>query len=348
MVIAPLLLLGAGCSIDADRFVAFQVQDDGSYRVQARRIESLEDPLRMTGELGEMRAGGVLSLSLSEGDLEYRGGRGIEVLAVVQDGVAEPIDLDGLILYSFYGHLQDARDALLQVGVDVDPLFPVSMAVTPAVPDIGLALLPVENAAYAPTANTFVLLSDLTDKQVPLAANAGVVAHETGHGVFHLLTTGDPYAPKLFGAEHPGANGVSSLDEGFADMLGGLITGDPRFIVPSLNLPSRDLESAITAEEVGSRPELETQGYDPYALGSVFAATAWDIRLATNDIDGTLLLVCDAVVAWAEAEADADDAEVAYRYLDQLVALGDPAQKQAACAAVEQRFAGVHSVQECL
>lgn len=340
-------MLLLGCSIDADRFVAFQVQDDGSYTVKPRPIDSLEDPLRMQGQLGDMRAGGVLALSLSDGGLEYRGGRGIEVLAVVDDGVAEPIDLDGLIMYSFYGHLQDTRDALLGVGVAVEPLFPVNMAVTPAVPDIGLALLPVENAAYAPSANTFILLSDLSDKQVPLAANAGVVAHETGHGVFHLLTAGDPYAAKLFPPGHSGADGVSSLDEGFADMLGGLVTGDPRFITPSLNLPSRDLESTITAESVSSRPELEIQSYDPYALGSVFAATVWDIRLETDAVDETLLLVCDALRAWALAEADADDAMVAYRYLDQLVALGDPQQQQAACLAVENRFAGVHSVEAC-
>ncbi len=334
-----------GCSMDADRLVAFQVQSDGSYTVEPRAIESLKDPLRMKGELGEMRAGGVLALR--GGEMEYRGGRQIEVLAVVEDGVAEPVDLDGLILYSFYGHLQDTRDALERVGVPIAPLFPVSMAVTPAVPDIGLALLPVENAAYAPSANTFILLSDLSEKQVPLAANAGVVAHETGHGVFHLLSTGDPHAAKLFPPEHPGAQGISSLDEGFSDMLGGLVTGDPRFIVPSLNLPSRDLESGITAEQVSSRPELETTSYDPYALGSVFAATAWDIRLETDDVDGTLALVCDAVKSWAEAEADADDAEVAYRYLDQLVALGDAEQRQAACAAIELRFAGVYSVEEC-
>lgn len=340
------LLLLAGCSIDADRFVAFQ-NLDGEYRVAPRPISTLEDPLRMRGELGEMRAGGVLSLSLSEGDLEYKGGRGLEVLASVEDGVAEPIDLDGLILYSFYAHLQDTRDRLLEVGVDVSPLFPVSMAVTPAVPDIGLALLPVENAAYAPTANTFILLSDLSDKTVPLAANAGVVAHETGHGVFHLLSAGDPYAPKLFGPQHPGALGVSSLDEGFSDMLGGLVTGDPRFITPSLNLPSRDLETQGIAANVTSRPELQVQSYDPYALGVVFAATAWDIRLATDDADGTLRLVCDAVSAWAEAEAEADDAMVAYRYLDQLVALGDAEQSQAACAAIDARWEGVHSVAAC-
>lgn len=342
-----LLWLSVACSLDAERFVAFHLNDVGDYQVAPRPIDSLRDPLRMAGELGQIRAGGVLSYSFSEEDLEYRGGRGLEVLATVDQGVAEPVDLDGLILYSFYGHLQDTRDRLNTVGVDVDPLFPVSMAVTPAVPDIGLALLPVENAAYAPSANTFILLSDLSDKSVPLAANAGVVAHEAGHGVFHLLTTGDPYAPKLFGVEHPGLNGVSSLDEGFADMLGGLVTGDPRFIAPSLNLVERDLETETVASQVVSRPDVQTEGYDPYALGVVFAATAWDIRLATDDPEGTLLLVCDAVQAWAEAEAGAQDALVAYRWLDALVAVGSPEQRDAACVSIQDRWAGVHAVDAC-
>ncbi len=342
-----MILLLLACAMDADRFVAFQIDDAGAYQVAPRAIETLQDPLRMEGELGQIKAGGVLAFSLSDSSLEYRGGRGLEVLATVEDGVAEPADLDGLILYSFYGHLQDTRDGLLAAGVDVAPLFPVRMAVTPAVPDIGLALLPVENAAYAPSANTFVLLADLSDKSVPLAANAGVVAHEAGHGVFHLLTTGDPYAPKLFGVQHPGLNGVSSLDEGFSDMLGGLITGDPRFIAPSLNLQERDLETETVAAQVVSRPDREVQGYDPYALGVVFAATVWDIRLATDDVEGTLRLICDAVQAWAEVEAEAQDALVAYRWLDQLVAVGDPEQQAAACQAIEARWADVHTVQAC-
>lgn len=346
-----MLLLLLACAPDAERLLALQLSGDpeDKYTLAPRRIDTLTDPLHMAGELGEVRAGGVLHLNLSTVDMEYRGGRGLEVLATAQDGVLHPLDRDGLVLFSFYGHVEDTWSAMDAVGVDIAPLFPINIAVTPAIPDIGLALLPVENAAYASTANTFILLEDLVDKEVPLAANRGVIAHETGHGIFHLLTAGDPYAPRLFGAEHPGVMGVSSLDEGFADMVAALSTDDPDFINPTMLLPERDLSGEHVASTVTSRPELEvpTLEYDPYPLGTVFASVAWDLRLHSDDPEFTLQAVCQALIEWAEAEGDSDDAEVVYLYLDHLVMQGDADWQQAACEAIGVRFADVYSPQVC-
>ncbi len=337
---------------DADRFRALVADDQGDYALRARSIDTLRDPERLSGELGRGWSGGVLDVDLSAGTLSYEEGRPLSLLYVVQDGVAEPLDRDGLTLFSFYGHLQDARDALGRAGVDISPLFPIQFGVTPAVSDPSFVFAPVENAAYAPTANSFILLEDVGSREVPLAANAGVVSHELGHGVFHLLTAGGPYEDRAFDVLADSAPGVASLDEGFADMLGSLITDDPDFISASWNMPERDVSGGQLSSSVETLPEEHVAsgaalGYDPYPLGTVFAAVMWDVREATDDRDGTLLLAATAVEEWAAREDGSEDVETAYRWLAVMVELADPEQRAAACESINRRFADHVLVEDC-
>jgi len=356
-----LWLLTACTGGDANRFQAYLTQE-GAYRIGPRDLPTLRDPERIRGALGNAYAGGVLDIDFQTYEITYIPGRDLQVQYVVQGGIAKPLDRDGLILFSFYGHLEDARDSLDAAGVDVSPLFPVSIGVTPAVPQLDLALMPVENAAYAPSANAFILLDDLEDREVPLAANAGVVTHELGHGVFHLLTSGDTYAPKPFDVLGPAANGVSSLDEGFADMLAALVTNDPDFISASWDMPERDVSgeqtSAAVPEEFGvPLPEnaQDVTFYDPYPLGSVFAAVAWDVYESTGDRDATLVLITSAVEEWAAREVPVQDQLseeealiTAYRWLGVLEEIGTPEQSAAVCESVGFRFAGHIELDACI
>ena len=317
-----------------------------------RTIDTLDDASRLSGDLGTGYAGGVMSVDLQTIELAYEPGKPLDVQYRVVDGVARPLDRDGLILFSFYGHLQDARDGLGAAGVDISPLFPIDFGVTPAMPDIGFAFAPVDNAAYAPSANAFILLDDLGDREVPLAANAGVVTHELGHGVFHLWTSGGPYAERGFPVDGLAAPGVSSLDEGHADMLASLITGDPAFISASIDLPERDVSGeqttagvALLPEDYDPNAESLFAGYDPYPLGSVFAAVVWDVYEATGDRDATLNLVAATTQRWAEREVPvqaelSDDEQVmtVYRWLDVLVEQSDAAEADAACESIGLRF----------
>ena len=343
MLLTLLLACSGG---DAHRFRALVADEGGDYALEVRSIDTLRDPERLAGDLGQGWSGGVLDVNLSEGTIHYEKGRPLSVLYVVQDGVAEPLDRDGLTLFSFYGHLQDARDALDRSGVDISPLFPIQFGVTPAVSDPSFVFAPVENAAYAPTANSFILLEDVSAREVPLAANAGVVSHELGHGVFHLLTAGGPYRDRAFDVLSHAAPGVSSLDEGFGDMLGSLITDDPDFISASWDLPERDVSAEHLSSQIDTLPEEfiasgSALGYDPYPLGTVFASVMWDVRQATADPDGTLLLACSAVEEWAARETASgdEDVETAYRWLDVMVELADADQRAAACESIDRRFA---------
>lgn len=359
---SSILALVACTGGDANRFQAYLGDESGNYRVAARTIPTLHDPERMRGALGKAYAGGVLRFDLTSYEVSYEEGRDLQVQYVVEGGVAKPLDRDGLILFSFFGSLQDASDTLTTAGVDISALFPVWIGVTPAVPSPDLAFFPVDNAAYAPTANAFILLDDLDDREVPLAANAGVVTHELGHGVFHLLTgANDPYAPKAFDVLGEAANGVSSLDEGFADMLASLITGDPDFISASLDMPERDVSGDQTSAGVPvdfnvPLPEnaADATFYDPYPLGSVFAAVVWDIYEATGDRDATLVLITDAVREWAAREVPSQSALTpdeqrltVYRWLSVLVELGDADQAAAACESIGWRFADHIDLEIC-
>lgn len=332
------------------------VYQSAEYSIENREIPPLTDPAHMIGEYGSMYAGGVFKMDLETTELVYKPGRRIRMQYTVRDDVFLPLDRDGLILLSFYAHLYDTVQVLEGSTLDPSELFPIDMAVTPHISDLSLAFMPMENAAYMPTTHAFILLSDLQEKEVPLAANAGIVAHEFGHSVFHYLTTGGVHTDPLYALGSDATSSMSSLDEGFADMLAALVTLDPRFIEASLDMPERDLSGEQLAMEVDPLPEDHvSEGvmdlYDPYALGSVYAAVAWDIYKGTQDQMGTLDLVFQSVSSFAELPAPEDSIElkkVGYRWLDQMVANASVEEKELACQSIAVRFASVYEVAECL
>lgn len=326
--------------------MAYQREGD-AYVVAPRAIATLTDPRRMEGTLGTVRHGGRLV-----GDVDaaaYNGGRAIAVRYAVEDDVAIPLDQDGLLLFSFYGNLQDVRDAVDAHGIDVGPIFPLPMAWNPAVSWL-LELAPVDNAAYATGSHIFVLLPDGDDRDVPVVANVGVVAHEFGHALLHLLMTGDPQAaPIVNEVGTVPAMWQASLHEGFADSLAVLLLDDPDFLAPTLDLPARRvtgdaaLTAAITPESVEVDPLLGL--YDPYPLGTVFASMVWDVRVVTDDPSATLDWLLRGVQAWAPASAaEMDGAHFLSAFVRQAA---DDTLRSEACVAIAIRFGDDQVPVEC-
>jgi hypothetical protein len=344
----PVLLLLLGCTSRAPDAVLAYLRGADGYTIAPRPLPALVDPGTMSGTLGDVRHGG--RLVGSDGEERYTGGRGLTVRYGLDEGVAVPADQDGLLLFSFYAHLSDARDALAAQGVDLSPMFPVAIAWNPAVSPL-LEVSPADNAAYAIGANLFLLLADGDDRDVPLLANAGVVSHELGHALFHLRMAGDPLAQAIV-TDPASRAGMwqASLHEGFADALAALLLDDPRFLDASVTMPARDLDgTAILTEALLPDPDTLADSllpiYDPYALGTVFASLVWDLRVATDDPEGTLALLLAAVDAWAPAE-DADfDGE---RFLDALhTAAIDVGQQEIVCDAIAVRMDGLLGVEGC-
>lgn len=348
-----LLLLSACAPPPAGSYLAFQLDsEDSGYVVAPRELGSLEDLQAVSGALGAVRQGGLVTME-SDGDTFYDGGRAMRVGYDVTGDLAVPLDEHGLVLWSFYGHLEDLSAELPALGLDPGIFFPIDAAWTPVLPDAMLEMLPMENAAYATAGHFFILLQDLISKDIPLAANAGIVRHEFGHALFHWLTTGDTIATSPFDAvsQTEGSLFYSSLHEGYADSFAALTLDDPDFFAGSLNMPDRDLSGEHTVADVqlpsvflATADEELLAIWDPYPLGTLFAASAWEVRLATDDPDGTLDSLTIAVLRWT----DGGDLGDAWGLLDTWVEVTPPGTAQdALCDAIAWRFAGAHTVQAC-
>jgi hypothetical protein len=264
---------------------------------------------------------------------------------VVEEGTAIPLDPDGVLLYSFYGGLEDIRDWVdSTLGSQLDSIFPLPIAWN-ASAGLILELLPADNAGYATGSNFFLLLPDGANRPVPLIANAGVVAHEYGHAVFHLLLTGNAnHQPLATDPSTLSGHWQAALHEGFADMQAVLFTDDPAFISHSLDLPERDVREdwSLTADLFPENSE-EILLYDPYPVGTVFAAMAWDLREELDDREQVYRLFVRAVQEWAPDEA----ALSGESFLDALVAVATEEETAALCTSIQARFADYHIPVDC-
>lgn len=301
-----MLALSAACEPPPIDTLTRFVRVDDAIEIGETPIPDGLDPWRMEGPMGSALRGGRLGVE------DYRPGAEVRVSFAVDGDVGVPLDEDGLVLWSFYAHLHEAHHDFLDRGLPVEPLAPFdAFAWTPAsVMDFQAA----ENAAYAPAAHIFILFPDMVSS-VPLAANDGVVRHEYGHSLFQILTVGElrSLGPML---TLPAADalGTRAVNEGFADMVATLSLDDPAFIERSLDMPSRDVRGDAVATDDRYPPDnLDAQplgalGYDPYALGTVLASLAWDIRLILDDPALTLEHAVAAAQRWGADDhwGDAD------------------------------------------
>ena len=336
----------------------FQTIDiiDTAYTIAERSIDTLSDPRSMKGDLGKLYVGGIFRTDWSTGDLVYDEGRPLHVQYQTINGTAHPVDRDGLIAFSYYAHLEDTVSFLESAESDWDGLLPMNTAISPIISDLSLAFLPVENAAYVPTVHHFLLLTDAIPKSVPLAANKGVVAHEFGHAIFHYLTTGDTTSERLLPIGAEGFNSVYSLDEGLADVLGYLVTGRSDFIGDSLTDQDRALDGEHLAIEVETLPADYTDdglldSYNPYDLGSVFAATIWEVSDATSNPTQMLRWIIETTRTFGQevrTEEREDDVNLGMQWLDIWVSTAPSDEhSQLACTAISSRWTDVYEVEAC-
>jgi hypothetical protein len=323
------IAMAVGCAEGRlpERLTVVTRTDDGDYVLAARDRGDLRDPRRLSGDLGRGYRGGRL-------DTEYHRGGQVDITWTMDGDTAVPLDEQGLILWSFWYHLADTRAILEAHGFDLTDVFPVSIAWTPqSVLDFRAA----ENAAFVLGQRTFVLFPDALDG-VPVAANAGVVRHETGHALFEVLVTGTSGGRIPWIDAAPTEQiAVRALNEGFADMVATLTLDEPRFIDDSIPQPDRDVAGDAVAGPGVYPPQdastLDVITFDPYRLGTVYASFVWDVREAT-DPDTALALAAGALTAWGEAGEYGD----VHGFVRSLLAAADGDGKTAGCASAAARF----------
>ncbi len=321
--------------------VVLQRDEAGDYALGPRDLDDF-DAVRVSGALGTAWRGGQLQ---TDG---YSAGGRVRVRGLSTPDGWVAADEDGLVLWSFYHALSDGEVALTELGgADLDPLWPVDIAWNPvSIYDFAAA----ENAAFANGMHLFLLMPDRLDG-VPLAANAGVVRHELAHAWFEILTTGTSGGPDPLRAEPVWViQSARALNEGFADAVAALSLDDPRFLAPSLDLPSRVVGRAAAVARPEDYPSPDDDplldlllGYDPYVLGTVYASFAWDLAALTGDRAGTLVQLADALAAWGEEAAWGDPDRWVVLTLERV----PDAVRSDACAAAALRFPHLEDPPPC-
>lgn len=256
---------------------------DGSYGIEVETVE-VRSLRRLEGETTRFVTGAELAVE-EDNELEVRGGRPIQLRLAESGGVYESLDYEGLIALSAYHHMQEAHALFREVGLgegtktlpQMDSLFlPALDGASPSLSSLR------DNAAYAYTEDSFLLLRESVLDEVPLAANQGIIAHEFSHAVLDYLTTtaaGEIVRPEArLSWDRPSVNHWRSVDEGLADVFAAAFTGDPDFIRPSggEHIEGRDLSGDHAFTEEIENDASYGFAYDPYPLGSVVAATFWD------------------------------------------------------------------------
>ncbi|RMG19329.1 MAG: hypothetical protein D6729_05600 [Deltaproteobacteria bacterium] len=197
-------------------------------------------------------------------------------------------DYDGLILLSFYHHATQVHAYFRDLGLgttttDLGPLPAHYLPQMEALLGLRIPLI-TDNAAFLEAPPSFLVFRELLLDEIPLPANAGVVAHEFGHAVFHHLAVASYGAERVdqLGFDDASFNFIRSVNEGLSDVHGAAFTRDPKFIVPSVSKLEerrdvsrfREYTQELEDAALGTAPDE----YDPYPLGDVLANTFWAFR----------------------------------------------------------------------
>jgi hypothetical protein len=309
---------------DTEEVVVIARGDDGNYGLHAREVRA-HDLHGLRGDSTELIA--RPTIVFDDGDVSLEGGGSVDVQYGRDGDILVPLDYRGLIAVTAYHHLDRADAYFRELGWEGGGA-PIKTLYLPLT-DYGGELGPREfhdNASYDPALGAFLLFDERWLDYVPLAANEGVITHEFAHAVFHQLTgvagpddTWDQASARMW----------RSVNEGLADVHAVAFTGDPRFGRASAGrfVLARDVADAEVAltDELLAAVWADGEPYDPYPIGTVFAAVFWDYRTALVDL------------GWAPDDASRAMSELAFDSARALVI--DPAEfhlAQLAQAVAEQ------------
>lgn len=208
--------------------------------------------------------------------------------------VAVPDDYDSLLMASAYCGLDRAlaflsgSDWTLATHSTFEVCYRCGLYI-----DVGTVLpyLVSDNAAYAPFADLFALVPELMLDQIPIAADAAMLTHESSHRVFHFqvyrgaalteLLRQYVQQTELSSDEWRSHNLLKALDEGSADFLAAAFARDPGFAAAGLGSlgVDRDLLGTRAQSERYDAAMAEAasanRDWDPYHLGTIWAGALW-------------------------------------------------------------------------
>lgn len=272
----------AGCtdaSGPVDIFVITLDPVSHEFELKSERVETIESVAKARGSTTRLIKEPV-ARTTEDGDVQFEGGRPPNILFTESNGNIIPEDWDSLTLLSYYHHLERGvtyfQDTLGYAdAAQIVPLpsyYRVEFGIDQNV--VGAT----DNAAYAPTAHSFLLFDAFFFQELPLAMNDGVVTHELAHAVFHRVMNGDERVPVEYREGWgPGPKAaLSSVHEGQADVFAAMMFDEPnffRFSLPS-DLVDRDMSVLRTLTEA-QQHNLTIGSVEPHEIGAVIAAAFW-------------------------------------------------------------------------
>ena len=240
-------------------------QEDGSYRLQKVQVESLEKPETLQGRFVR------IMVEPYQQDGALHSASPVGRFARVKDGFAVPADYATLQAVAIHAHIERLAKIDLQTGIGAHIRWPITVGIQAKVLDYRTQKVQHNNAIFRRDLNALLILP-YSHGEIPLALNAGVLAHEHFHLLFqeavlnryveaspsskpsaHRLCDWSAIAPpsdartlseggqKPISRDRPEIPAetfnlflLRAFNEGFADFWGWVYTGDPRFIAHSL------------------------------------------------------------------------------------------------------------------
>lgn len=283
-LVAPLAIGGAGSEgkkpVSGNvRVMTPMPSEGGQYSLQITELFALNDLSTLAGKFVKF----FFSPRVRNNQLEGLSPKARFILN--SDGVYIPTDETTMQMVSIYAHMQKLAALDEELGAGGVNKWPRDVGI--AVRVVGHT---VNNAFYEGKTDS-ILVVPYVNKELPLAINGGVLAHEHFHSLFYKLVIDDPatnvHAQEIsetFGEDfektltghdqkmEPTGETLSDtelnyyyhlamtrgLNEGLADFWGWMYTGDPDFIVQSL--PSQTQRNLQTSD-LGAKRLLSKKGY---------------------------------------------------------------------------------------
>lgn len=311
--------------------VVDEVSPDGTFRLVDRTLVTLTDAESVSGEAAMLTCGSR--------------GRVPNAHWIEQEGVAIAADFDSLAFFSAYAHFERAWNFFKDLGVNPSATSQAEVYFTKAWGEDTKGQS--DNAAYMPVFDKFILWPQRYLRGIPFAMNVGVIGHEYGHRVFQHEVLSPSHYDRAGDPVDETENLLGSLDEGLSDYFGAVISGNPAFLVPSMdNHRAMGRQRDLSVERVlpgewlaGSAPEVGSGDPDPYpyGLGAVVASALWAVAGSIGFEDTSL-----AVLAAERSLARQLVSRSTYETGDfEVLFLGElgPAERAQACPVYMKRYA---------
>lgn len=284
----------------------------GNYRSSEVELRTVSNLQTMEGAAVHVKAKGhIIEKSGDDGKgLDIDMGKVPTAQFVKVNGVYIPADIDSLALTTAIYNLEKVKiltDTLLgntEPSKPVDVIYDANVLLNDS---SGEQKRMVNNAAYISQKDFFIIVPYEMEK-IPLGMNGGVLAHEYGHKVFSHITKNEldravasgsvtasdaAEIQKVFSNvslsewkardANPSTTSevtdlkandvmVGSINEGFADYIGYLHSGNPSFISPSVESQEhRDMSQEKASSKSDVAGKASVVDHDVHHVGAFFA-----------------------------------------------------------------------------